>query len=350
MLGLTRGQVGLEVGPQRPERQVGRAGGVAPDHPEVAVLLQLQRGRVVVLDPPPDGVQRPHPRVAHPGEDQLGRDPGPDHLVVDDVGGEPAQGQVAPPLADHLVAGRERDQVGEALDGQGVAVAHQLGDGVAHGRDLVLSHRPPRRPGRPGRARGRETATSSTASVNSRRAVRHWSAVTTRGGDSRTVLSPPPGPAGRGGSRPAGPPRPASAGGELDAEHQADPADVGDQPGEAAPQLAPAPPGAARRRAVALSSSSSSRIDLERGQAGRAGHRAAAVGGAVGALAPQRSISSSLGQERAQGQARGDALGRDQDVGLDVGVLDRPHPAGAAHAGLDLVGDQQDAVALAQRA
>ena len=43
----------------------------------------------------------------------------------------------------------------------------------------------------------------------------------------------------------------------------------------------------------------------------------------------------------------GDALGGQQDVGLDAPVLDRPHLAGATRAGLDLVGDEQDAVAIA---
>ena len=53
-----------------------------------------------------------------------------------------------------------------------------------------------------------------------------------------------------------------------------------------------------------------------------------------------------------QRQARGDALGHDHDVGHDAAPLDGEEAAGAAVAGLDLVGDQQDAVLvgnLAQR-
>ena len=45
--------------------------------------------------------------------------------------------------------------------------------------------------------------------------------------------------------------------------------------------------------------------------------------------------------------ARRDALGGGDDVRLDAGLLDRPPRAGATHARLDLVGDQQDAVLVA---
>ena len=134
------------------------------------------------------------------------------------------------------------------------------------------------------------------------------------------------------------------AAGELDPEHQPDPADVLDQPGEAAPQ-----PRQPLQQQLPLGGGVGQQLlgaqDLEGGQAGRAGHGAAAVGGAVGALGPAPQLVA--GQEGAEGQARGDPLGRDQHVRLDPGVLDRPHPPGPAHARLDLVGHEQDAVALA---
>ena len=81
-------------------------------------------------------MQRADARVAQPAEDELARDAGGDHLVVDQVGRQPAQRQVAPPLADDLVAGGKADEVREALDRDRVAVAHELGDRVAHRRDL----------------------------------------------------------------------------------------------------------------------------------------------------------------------------------------------------------------------
>ena len=47
--------------------------------------------------------------------------------------------------------------------------------------------------------------------------------------------------------------------------------------------------------------------------------------------------------------AAGQRLGEQHHVGLDVPVLDREEVAGAADAGLDLVGDEQRAVFLAER-
>jgi hypothetical protein len=38
------------------------------------------------------------------------------------------------------VAGGERDEMGEALDRHGVAVANEIGNGVAHGGDLRGGH------------------------------------------------------------------------------------------------------------------------------------------------------------------------------------------------------------------
>ena len=131
------GQVGLEVGAQREEGQVHGARRVAPDHAEVAVLLHLEWGGIVVLDPPTDGVQATDARIAEPAEDELAGHAGADHLVVDDVRRHARQRQVALPLADDLVAGREADEVREALDGHGVAVADQVRDRVAHGGDLA---------------------------------------------------------------------------------------------------------------------------------------------------------------------------------------------------------------------
>ena len=58
----------------------------------------------------------------------------------------------------------------------------------------------------------------------------------------------------------------------------------------------------------------------------------------------QAAMSSAPGQDPGQRQAGRDALGHDQDVGLDVPVLDREHLAGPPEPGLDLVGDEQDAV------
>ena len=81
---------------------------------------------------------------------------------------------------------------------------------------------------------------------------------------------------------------------------------------------------------------------------GRAGDRIAAVRRAVGALAPAL-LELAPRRDRRQRQAVRDRLGDDDHVRDDLGVLERPHHAGPRVARLDLVGDQQDPVLVADR-
>jgi hypothetical protein len=107
----------------------------------VAVFLELEwLVRNLALDPAPDRPQPADARVAEPREDELAGDAGGDHLVVDEVRRQSGEGQVALPLANDLVARGERDQVSESLDGDGVAVADEIADGVVHRRHLRGGH------------------------------------------------------------------------------------------------------------------------------------------------------------------------------------------------------------------
>ena len=74
----------------------------------------------------------------------------------------------------------------------------------------------------------------------------------------------------------------------------------------------------------------------------------AAEGGGVGAGFPVH--DGGTGHANAEGHAGGDAFGHTDDVGLDAGVLDGPPFAGAARAGLDFIGDEEDAVLIADAA
>ena len=60
--------------------------------------------------------------------------------------------------------------------------------------------------------------------------------------------------------------------------------------------------------------------------------------------------AASRRQQRRQRHAAADALAERHDVGLDPGMLVVEQLSGAAHAGLDLVEDQQQAVRLGERA
>ena len=93
-------------------------------------------------------------------------------------------------------------------------------------------------------------------------------------------------------------------------------------------------------------------VDLDVGDAAGAGQGVAAVGQAAGELALLEEVPDLLGPDGGPQLhvAGGDALGRGQDVGLDVEVLDAEPLAGPAPAGHDLVDDQQDAVLVAELA
>ena len=84
----------------------------------------------------PKRVERADAGIAGPGEDELLRAARRNHLVVDQVRRQAAQGQVAAPLANDLVTCGKRDQVGEPFDHDDVAVAHVPRDGILHRHDF----------------------------------------------------------------------------------------------------------------------------------------------------------------------------------------------------------------------
>ena len=86
--------------------------------------------------------------------------------------------------------------------------------------------------------------------------------------------------------------------------------------------------------------------DVERRQRRRAAHRVTTKGAAVRAGLPFH--DRFFGDDRTDRHAAAQALGAEQDIGLDPLVLRRPHLPGASHAALHLVTHQQDAVAVAQ--
>ena len=126
-------EVAARVAAKHGEGQPRRARGVPIRHPRVAVLLELERRGPAALDRVAEAVEAADARVAAPGEDEAAGAAHADHLVVDHVGRHPHEREIAPPLTDDLVAGRERNKVRESLQRDGVAVADELGDPVSSG-------------------------------------------------------------------------------------------------------------------------------------------------------------------------------------------------------------------------
>src|SRR6202022_1577577 len=139
------------------------------------------RPRNAFLNRAPHGVQRSHPRIARPRENQLARAARCDQLIEDEIRREPAEHQTPPTLADDFVRCGKGDEMGKALDDDDVAVVHEARDRLAHRHEF-----------RP-RARAQtRTFNSAKDSSRMRTPLSTASSSITSGGAMRMVLRPAP--------------------------------------------------------------------------------------------------------------------------------------------------------------
>jgi hypothetical protein len=101
----------------------------------VRALGDLQRLRPLALNGIAQAVEGAHPGVAAPGEGEFRGAAGPDHLVMDEVRRHADQVQVAALLPDDFVAGREGNEVREALERDTLPVFNVAGDGVLEAQE-----------------------------------------------------------------------------------------------------------------------------------------------------------------------------------------------------------------------
>ena len=102
----------------------------------MTVLFECERRRIAVLHGVPKAMQRANTGIPAPGEDQLSGTAHPDQLVVDHVRCHPDQSQVPPLLANDLMSGGKRDEMGEAFHGDGGAVGEQVGYRIVKSGEL----------------------------------------------------------------------------------------------------------------------------------------------------------------------------------------------------------------------
>jgi hypothetical protein len=91
----------------------------------MAVFIDLEWTGPVVLDGIPQPVERSDTGIPTPREHQLRRAAHADHLVEQHIRRQANQREITPTLADDLVAGGERNEVGEPFHGHAVAVMDQ---------------------------------------------------------------------------------------------------------------------------------------------------------------------------------------------------------------------------------
>jgi hypothetical protein len=131
---------------------------------------------------------------------------------------------------------------------------------------------------------------------------------------------------------------------DFDADHQAQAAHVCDAVGVSLGHLLEAAFQAIAHEAGVLDEAVLQQ--LERRECCRDGHRIPSEGGGVGTRGPAHHIGACDGDPK--GKSRRDAFGDGHDVRHKVEVFARPQATGAPHPRLHLIGDDEDAVGLAQ--
>jgi hypothetical protein len=117
-------QPGASIASQDAEGQPRRTGHVAKREASMAVLLEVQGPRPVILDCVAEPMKASDARVAAPGEDQPPGTTHADHLVIDEIWGETYQREIPAPLTDDFLAGGET----AAHDGRSAELArYKLG-------------------------------------------------------------------------------------------------------------------------------------------------------------------------------------------------------------------------------
>src|SRR3989441_7685219 len=97
---------GQEGGAARPRRE-------ARHHAEMRILLDLERRPTLPLHRASERVQRAHAGISGPGENELPGAARGDHLVINQVGREAAEREVAAALADDLIYDRSEEHTSE---------------------------------------------------------------------------------------------------------------------------------------------------------------------------------------------------------------------------------------------
>src|SRR5882762_318863 len=102
----------------------------------MGMLLIGERARPAILDRVAHAMERADARIAAPGKHRLVGAAHADELVVDQVGRHADQREAPAALADHLVAGGVRNEMGEAFHRERVAVADIGLHGGRQGHEL----------------------------------------------------------------------------------------------------------------------------------------------------------------------------------------------------------------------
>ena len=123
-------QIGADIAAEDGARQTGGARLIGIRHRGMRMFLDFELVRPAVFDRVAQAMQRADAGIAAPGENELFRAAHADELIVEQIRRHPDQGEMLSALADHLMAGGVRNEMGEAFHRHHVAVADDGLDGL----------------------------------------------------------------------------------------------------------------------------------------------------------------------------------------------------------------------------
>ena len=123
------GEADAEIAAEESARHTGGAGRVGVGHGGMTMFFKGEGVGPAVFDGVAKAVEGADAGITAPGKDEFGGAAGADHLVVDEVGGHADESEIATPLADDFVGGGEGDEMGEAFEGNRIAVVDKGFDG-----------------------------------------------------------------------------------------------------------------------------------------------------------------------------------------------------------------------------
>jgi hypothetical protein len=123
-------QIGIGTATKNPKRQPRSPSHKCSGETGMRMFFNLEWTRPVLLHGIPEPMQQSETGVPGPGKNEFFGAAHADHLIEDNVGAKPDEGQIAALLPDDFVSCRKWDEVTKAFKRDGIAIVDKFLDGL----------------------------------------------------------------------------------------------------------------------------------------------------------------------------------------------------------------------------